>query len=186
MSAHYDAFAPPPLEATGGSADATEAASHIASVTLDQGGVKRWGEELENELRIALYELQEGGSLRVKGEGALAGPYALTVAAEGEAMRLEIAPAGNREGEGEPVVLCLSFAPFTEVVRDYFQICQRYFTAIRSAPGHEIEAIDMARRGLHEQGAALVTEQIGDHVAMQGKTARRLFTLLCALQFGRL
>ncbi|MGB0440133.1 MAG: UPF0262 family protein, partial [Paracoccaceae bacterium] len=78
----------------------------------------------------------------------------------------------------------LSLSPFRQVVKDYFQICKSYFDAVKSLPPSQIETIDMARRGIHNEGARILQERLEGKVALDDDTARRLFTLVCVLHFG--
>lgn len=147
----------------------------IVAVTLDEGSIARRGPEVDAERKIAIYDLLEGNSFAPRDSSG--GPYTLMLAVlEGRLVfdiRLE-------DGEGHARVI-LSLTPFGRVVKAYREICDSYYAAVKDAHPARIEAIDMGRRGLHDEGAALLMERLEGKIAMDALTARRLFTLVCAL-----
>ena len=107
------------------------------------------------------------------------GPYCLHVAMRDKKLLLDV-----RDESGAPVIAhLLSLTPFRRILRDYFMVCESYFAAIRTATPSQIEAIDMGRRGLHDEGAHLLSERLTGKIACDFDTARRLFTLLTALHW---
>ncbi|MEM9782169.1 MAG: UPF0262 family protein [Pseudomonadota bacterium] len=138
--------------------------------------------EIQQELDVALYDLMEDNRFRVLPRGAATvppGPYTLGIGMAERMLRLELATADGTQASE----LTLSLSPLRASIRDYFAICQSYFDAVKTLPPSKIEAIDMGRRGVHDEGARLLAERLGEHVAIDHDTARRLFTVICALQF---
>lgn len=149
--------------------------SRIARVTLDERSVVRRNPQIEHERAVAIYDLiEENSFILVDGPP---GPYDLSLGIEDNRLVLDI---GNESAE--PVAKhILSLTPFRRIVKDYFTVCESYYEAIkRSSPSH-IEAIDMGRRGLHNEGAELLRERLAGKIELDSNTARRLFTLICVL-----
>ncbi|MEM6972354.1 MAG: UPF0262 family protein [Pseudomonadota bacterium] len=138
--------------------------------------------EIQQELDVALFDLMEENRFRVLPRGETsppAGPYTLGIGMAERMLQLELATADG----GEASALTLSIAPLRATIKDYFAICQSYFDAVKTLPPSKIEAIDMGRRGIHDEGARLLIERLEAHVVVDHDTARRLFTVICALQF---
>ncbi|MFZ3233794.1 MAG: UPF0262 family protein [Stellaceae bacterium] len=147
----------------------------IAAITLDEHTVVRRNADIEHERATAIADLLEENSFApVSGRR---GPFDLHLAIEENRLTLDIRSAAD--GSSEAVVLPL--APFRRIVKDYFIVCESYYEAVRGARLGQVEAIDMGRRGLHDEGSALLTERLADKVAIDHATARRLFTLICVL-----
>lgn len=161
-----------------GEADAPGAAApteRIAAITLDEKTVVRRAPEIEHERAVAIFDLIEGNSFVPA--GGFTGPYALHLSIADNRLVMDIASEG-----GNPLTrVVLPLSPFRTIIKDYFQVCESYFQAIRSAPASRIEAIDMGRRGLHNEGSDLLRQRLKDKVEVDGNTARRLFTLVCVL-----
>ena len=147
----------------------------ICAVTLDERTVARRGPEIERERKVAIFDLIEENEFAV--EGRRDGPYALHLSIVDNRLMFDI----RREDETPLVAVGLSLSPFRKVVKDYWQICESYYEAIKHATPSRIEAIDMARRGLHNEGSELLRERLAGKVALDDNTARRLFTLICVL-----
>ena len=147
----------------------------ICAVTLDERTVARRGPEIERERKVAIFDLIEENEFAV--EGRRDGPYALHLSIVDNRLMFDI----RREDETPLVAVGLSLSPFRKVVKDYWQICESYYDAIKHATPSRIEAIDMARRGLHNEGSDLLRERLAGKVALDDNTARRLFTLICVL-----
>jgi uncharacterized protein (UPF0262 family) len=147
----------------------------LVEIALDERTVVRRTREIEQEREIAIYDLLDANSFAP--HGSAGGPYRLTLGIEENRLvfdiRLENGEACNK--------VMLSLAPFRSVIKDYFLICESYFKAIRSAPASKIEAIDMARRGLHDEGSRILKDQLEGRIEVDFDTARRLFTLICVL-----
>ena len=147
----------------------------LQSVLLDETSLASASRDQEHERQIAIFDLLEGN--RFAPEGAEAGPYDLRIALVENRLALEIT------GEGYERRHLLSLSPFRRVIKDYFLICESYYDAIRNATPTQIETVDMGRRGLHDEGSALLRERLEGKVAVDSDTARRLFTLICALHW---
>lgn len=147
----------------------------IARVTLDEKSVVRRSAEVEHERAVAIYDLiEENRFALVNGP---TGPYGLWLSIAENRLVLDV-----RSEQDEPVIkVMLSLSPFRKIVRDYFAICESYFEAIKKASPSQIEAIDMGRRGLHNEGAELLRDRLGGKIDLDPNTARRLFTLVCVL-----
>src|SRR5689334_11724620 len=147
----------------------------IVKITLDERTVVRRNPDVEHERAVAIYDLLEENSFAPT--GGYAGPFHLHLAIEESRLVLDV-----RSTEDEPLErIMLPLAPFRGIVKDYFLICESYYNAIRRATPSQIEAIDMGRRGLHNEGSELLRERLADKVAIDLNTARRLFTLVCVL-----
>ncbi|MBA4788171.1 MAG: UPF0262 family protein [Rhizobiales bacterium] len=150
----------------------------LCAVTLDEGSIGRAGADVEHERATAIYDLLEDNSFAPSNDPGT-GPYTLHIALLENRLVLDI----KREA-GEAVVQHhLSLTPFRKVVKDYFLICESYYEAIRTASPTQIEAIDMGRRGLHNEGSDLLRERLKDKIEVDFDTSRRLFTLICALHW---
>ena len=148
----------------------------VSAITLDEHSVVQRSRAVEQEREVAVYDLLEANLF--KPEGSPGGPYRLTLGIEETRLALDIA---LEDGTPHGKVL-LSLAPLRKTVKDYFLICENYYKAIRSAPPHQIEALDMARRALHDEGAQALKERLEGKIETDLDTARRLFTLVCVLQ----
>jgi uncharacterized protein (UPF0262 family) len=147
----------------------------IAQITLDERTVLRRSDDIEHERAVAIADLLQDNSFApVSG---IEGPFDLHLALEEDRLALDISVGGDQPLER--IVLPLS--PFRSLVKDYFLICESYYNAIRNASPVRIEAIDMGRRALHDEGSELLRERLAERVAVDFNTARRLFTLLCVL-----
>ena len=147
----------------------------IAKITLDERTVVRRNADIEHERAVAIFDLLEENSFApVAGYD---GPFHLDLGIEDNRLVLDI--RGTDDVSRERIVL--SLAPLRGIVKDYFLICESYFAAIKRASPMQIEAIDMGRRGLHNEGSELLRERLADKVALDLNTARRLFTLVCVL-----
>jgi uncharacterized protein (UPF0262 family) len=147
----------------------------IAQITLDEHTVVRRDPNVEHERQVAIDDLLADN--RFAPVSAIEGPFHLHLGVAENRMLLDI--RDNKDQPLEQVVLPL--LPFRKLVKDYFIICGSYYSAVREASPAKIEAIDMGRRGLHNEGSEKLAERLADRVAMDDNTARRLFTLLCVL-----
>jgi uncharacterized protein (UPF0262 family) len=150
--------------------------SRIVALDLDENTVLRRSPEIEHERAVAIFDiLEENRFAPVDHDG---GPYGLTLSIE-DRQRLVL---DIRHQDGKPVErVTLSLSPFRRIVKDYFQICESYFDAIKRLSPSQIETIDMARRGLHNEGSVLLSERLREKIDMDQDTSRRLFTLICVL-----
>jgi uncharacterized protein (UPF0262 family) len=146
-------------------------------VTLDENSIGRSSPDVEHERAVAIYDLIEDNSFApVDHDG---GPYSLNLSLAENRLVFDI-----RLSDGEPVMAhMLSLTPFKRIIKDYFLICDSYYEAIRTAMPDRIEAIDMGRRGLHDEGSRILQERIKRKLKVDFDTARRLFTLICVLHW---
>lgn len=154
------------------------AVGRLVEVVIEESGAARRSPEVAHERRVAIHDLIEQNSFRLV-DGP-PGPYRLRLRMEESRLIFEIVGGDGEAGELERVALPIQ--PFRRIIKDYFLICESYYDAIKTAPPSRIEAIDMGRRGLHDEGSTLLGERLADKVSIDHATARRLFTLLCVLQ----
>jgi len=149
----------------------------LVAVILDEASIGRGNPDQEHERAIAIYDIVESNSFGVPGHDG--GPYALHLGMVEKRLCFDI-----RTSEGEQVVSHhLSLTPFRNVIRDYEMVCDSYYKAIRSASSAQIEAIDMGRRGLHNEAAELLMQRLNGKIEVDFDTARRIFTLIFALHW---
>jgi uncharacterized protein (UPF0262 family) len=149
----------------------------LVALTLDEASIGRGSPDQEHERAVAIYDILEANSFAVPGDER--GPYALHLAIVENRLCFDIRTEG-----GEPVVAHhLSLTPIRKVIKDYEMICDSYYRAIRTASPAQIEAIDMGRRGLHNEAAELLVERLAGKVALDFDTARGIFTLIFALHW---
>lgn len=151
----------------------------ISHIELDESTILRRNADIEQERRIALFDLKEENTFRPLRAWAAGyhGPYHLRLSVEDGRLAMRLSDGQGQELE----TLILGLGRFRRLIREYFAICDSYYRAIRKATASEIETIDMARRGLHNQAAELLLERLDGKVETDIDTARRLFTLICVL-----
>lgn len=147
----------------------------LQSVALDEASLASVSRDQEHERQVAIFDLLEANYFEPA--GAEGGPYALTIALIDNRLALDI--TGPNYGHRH----LLSLSPFRSIIKDYFLVCESYYDAIRNATPAQIEALDMGRRGLHDEGSALLRSRLEGKVETDIDTARRLFTLVCALHW---
>lgn len=153
--------------------------NRLVAVHIDEDTLGASGPDAEHERRVAIFDLIEQNSFTVIGEEQ--GPYVLALSQVERRLVLAV----RNEAGAEVHTFILSLGPFRGVIRDYFMICDSYYEAIRTSTPHQIEAIDMARRGIHNEGSELLKERLEGKIEIDFHTARRLFTLICALHAGQ-
>lgn len=151
----------------------------LVSVEIDDETLAASGPDAEHERRVAIFDLIEANSFEVIDQDQ--GPYALHLSMQERKLVFDI----RTEAGAAVHAFLLSMNPFRGVIRDYFMICESYYEAIRNSTPHQIEAIDMARRGIHNEGSELVEQRLEGKVKVDFDTSRRLFTLICALHAGQ-
>lgn len=152
--------------------------NRLIAVTLDEASIERGSPDVEHERAVAIYDLLEENTF-APANVERPGPYRLDLSIQENRLIFAIADEG-----GQPVIAhLLSLSPLRKVIKDYFLICDSYFNAIRSAAPAQIEAIDMGRRGVHDDGSRILAERLEGKIKLDHGTARRLFTLICALHF---
>ena len=151
--------------------------ARLVEVTLDEASIGRNNAEVEHERVVAIFDLLERNSFALEGHDG--GPYTLHLSLADN--RLVFTVGDTDRAPIQHVMLSLS--PFRRLVKDYFLICESYYQAIKTQPASKIEAIDMGRRSIHDEGSQLLMERLKGKIAVDLPTARRLFTLLCALHW---
>ena len=149
----------------------------LASIVLDEASIGRGTPDQEHERDIAIYDLVEVNQFQLAGQAG--GPYALKIAMQDGKLALDISDAAGAHLAGH----ILSLSPLRAILKDYFMICESYYAAIRTASPAQIEAIDMGRRGLHNEGAQVLQDRLAGKIECDFDTARRLFTLVTALHW---
>ncbi len=155
----------------------------LAHIELDDSNLPPPTPEIEQERKVAIFDLLEENSFALpkrEDREVPEGPYHLALAIRERRLVFDI-----RTEKGEPAAeFHLSLSPFRQVVKDYWSICESYFDAVKNLPPSQIETIDMARRGIHNEGARILEERLEGKAVIDNSTARRLFTLICVLHHG--
>ena len=154
---------------------AAEAPQRIAAITLDERTVVRRSAAIEHERATAITDLLKDN--RFIPESGRAGPFHLHLAIAENRLTIEIRAPGDEPSE----TIVLPLAPFRRIVKDYFLVCESHYESIRGHGLARVEAIDVGRRSLHDEGSALLIERLAGKVTIDHPTARRLFTLICVL-----
>ncbi len=149
-------------------------ANRLTALELDETSLPARSREVDHERRVAIFDLLEDNSFALAGAP---GPYRLRLAIHEGRLLFDV----RSDDETKLRDIVMSLTPFRKVVRDYFMICESYYDAIRKLSPSQIETLDMGRRGLHDEGSELLRERLGGKIELDFGTARRLFTLLCAL-----
>jgi len=157
--------------------------SRIAQIEIDDRNLPPPTAEIEQERKVAIFDLLEDNTFDLpKRDDRVvpAGPYKVDLAIREKRLVFDISTeAGEKAAEFH-----LSLSPFRQVVKDYWAICESYYDAVKNMPPSQIETIDMARRGIHNEGARVLEERLEGKAIIDNDTARRLFTLICVLHFG--
>jgi uncharacterized protein (UPF0262 family) len=160
-----------------GASPGGESRSRLVAITLDEKSTATQNPNIEHEREVAIFDILEGNSFALHGRDE--GPYTLNLAIVEDRLVFTI---GNEAGAGL-VTHLLSLTPLKRIMKDYFLVCESYYQAIRTAPPSRIQAIDMGRRGLHDEGSVILMERLAGKISVDLDTARRLFTLICALHW---
>lgn len=158
-----------------GSITVPDPTQRIAEITLDERTVIRRSPEIERERAAAIADLVHANHFSPA--SGLVGPFRVHLATSEGRLAIEVAALGDNAGE----TVALSLRPFAGIIKDYFLVCESYSKAMRGANLAHVEAIDMGRRGLHDEGARLLVDHLAGKIAIDKETARRLFTLICVL-----
>jgi uncharacterized protein (UPF0262 family) len=149
--------------------------NRLVKIDLDGAGEPRRSAEAEQERAIAIYDILEDNIFRLESQ---TGPFHLKLRLEGRHVHFDI-----RQANETPLnQFFMAMGPLRRVMRDYFHVCDTYYDAIRTKSPSQIQAIDMGRRALHNEGSELLQSRLDGKVMTDFKTARRLFTLICVLQ----
>jgi uncharacterized protein (UPF0262 family) len=159
-----------------GAANAAQSPARLIEITLENGSGGRSNVNIEHEREVAIYDLLDGNSFEVDGHS---GPYKLALGIADDRLTFKIASEA-----GEPLVThAIPLQLLKRILKDYFLVLDSYYQAVRTAQPSRIEAIDVGRRGLHDEGSQLVVDKLAGKVAMDFETARRLFTLIATLHW---
>ena len=157
--------------------------SRICHIELDDSALPPPTPEIEQERRVAIFDLLEENTFDLpKRDDRIVpdGPYRVGLSIKEKRLVFDILT----EAEDRAAEFHLSLSPFRQVLKDYWAICESYFDAVKNMPPSQIETIDMARRGIHNEGARILAERLEGKAEIDNDTARRLFTLICVLHFG--
>jgi uncharacterized protein (UPF0262 family) len=152
-----------------------EGRNRLVDVALDEDSLAPASPSAEHERRIALFDLKEANSFAVVGEDR--GPYLLKLAMAEGRLAFDV----SDESGARVVLHYMPMSALRKMIKDYLLICDSYHTAIRTAAPSQIEAIDMGRRGLHNEAGEVLVDALAEKLTVDLETARRLFTLVCAL-----
>lgn len=151
--------------------------NRLIEVTLDDASIAKATPDVEHERAVAIFDLIEENSFKPVGDAG--GPYKLVLSVVDSKLVFDI----SRENDEKVVMHVLSLTPFRKVIKDYFLICESYYDAIRTSTPSQIEAIDMGRRGLHNEGSQTLNDRLDGKIEIDFDTARRIFTLICVLHW---
>lgn len=157
--------------------------SRITHIEIDDRNLPPPTPEIEQERKVAMFDLLEENSFELparEGHAKPEGPFHVDLSIKDKRLVFDIAT----EAKEKVVEFHLSLSPFRQVVKDYWAICESYYDAVKNMPPSQIETIDMARRGIHNEGARILADRLEGKAEVDHDTARRLFTLICVLHFG--
>tara|TARA_B100001093_G_scaffold189057_1_gene181628 strand:- start:1264 stop:1743 length:480 start_codon:yes stop_codon:yes gene_type:complete len=157
--------------------------TRIVHIEIDDANLPPPTPEIEQERKVAMFDILEDNSFKLPDhldKTYPSGPYRLGLAIREKRLVFEI----ETEEHQKAAEFHLSLSPFRQVVKDYWAICESYYDAVKNMPPSQIETIDMARRGIHDEGARILEERLEGKAEVDNDTARRLFTLMCVLHFG--
>jgi uncharacterized protein (UPF0262 family) len=152
--------------------------SRLVAITLDERSTATSNSNIEHEREVAIFDILEGNTFALEGRDG-EGPYKLNLALAEDRLVLAV----SDENDKSVITHMLSLTPLKRIMKDYFLVCESYYEAIRTAPPSRIQAIDMGRRGLHDEGSRTLLERLSGKITVDIDTARRLFTLICALHW---
>jgi uncharacterized protein (UPF0262 family) len=147
----------------------------LVAINLDEASIRRGGPNVEHEREVAIFDILESNRFELDGRDG--GPYVLNLALVEDRLVFAVAEQGTED----TFTVVLSLTPLRRVIKDYFIVCESYYQAIRTAPPSRIQSIDMGRRALHDEGSRVLVERLKGKISVDADTARRLFTLICAL-----
>lgn len=159
------------------SAQKEKSPDRLVEITLDQKSLGRATANIEHEREVAIFDILDGNVFRI--ESIDEGPYKLSLALAEDKLLMTV----TTEGGSEVAVHSVPLTPLKRIMKDYFMICETYYEAVRTAPPARIQAIDVSRRGLHDEGSTVLRDKLAPRVMVDEDTARRLFTLVCSLHW---
>jgi uncharacterized protein (UPF0262 family) len=156
--------------------------THLIHIDIEDQELAIPTPEIAQERKVAVFDILEENSFSLpvrSGLKLLKGPYKLILGIREGRLAFDVRTSSN-----EPAtIVALSLTPLRPVIKDYSQICEAYYDAVKTLPPAQIEAIDMGRRGIHDEGGRLLQERLENKIILDKLTARRLFTLICVLHF---
>jgi uncharacterized protein (UPF0262 family) len=162
-------FEPPEFERNG--------KSRLTAISFDGASIRRGNPNVEHEREVAVFDILEDNSFALVGR--VGGPYTLNLSIVEDRLVFTVGQSDN----SDTFTFVLSLTPMRRIMRDYFMVCENYYQAIRTAPPSRIQAIDVGRRALHDEGGRVLVERLKGKVVIDRDTSRRLFTLICALHW---
>jgi uncharacterized protein (UPF0262 family) len=151
--------------------------ARLVAITLDEASIRRANSNIEHEREVAIYDILESNKFELEGRDG--GPWALNLGLVEDRLVFAV----TQEGTADTFTVVLSLTPLRRLIKDYFLVCESYYEAIRTAPPSRIQSIDMGRKALHDEGSRVLLERLEGKIGVDGDTARRLFTLICALHW---
>jgi uncharacterized protein (UPF0262 family) len=151
--------------------------SKLVAIKLDEDSIRRGNTNIEHEREVAIFDILEANSFVLDGRDD--GPYTLELSIVEDRLVFAV----GHQGEGDTFTFVLSLTPLRRIMKDYFIVCESYYQAIRTQPPSRIQAIDMGRRALHDEGSRVLVERLKGKITLDKDTSRRLFTLICALHW---
>ena len=149
----------------------------LVDITLDAKSLGRTNPNIEHEREVAIFDILDGNAFRI--DGMDAGPYKLNLSLVDDRLVLAISPSS----EADAVEQTIALTPLKRIVKDYFMICESDYEAVRTAPPARIQAIDVSRRALHDEGSSLLKDKLLPKIIVDDDSARRLFTLVVSLHW---
>ena len=149
----------------------------LIEIKLDPKSLGRASANVEHEREVAIFDILDGNSFAL--EGQQSGPYKLHLSLSDDRLQLAV----NNEADVSVAAHQVPLTPLKRIMKDYFLVCESYYEAVRSAPPNKIQAIDVNRRSLHDEGSKVLVEKLQGKITLDNDTARRLFTLVCALHW---
>jgi len=151
--------------------------ARLVAINLDEASIGRASRNIEHEREVAIFDILESNKFELDGRDG--GPYVLNLGLVEDRLVFSVA----QQDAEETFTVVLSLTPLRRVIKDYFIVCESYYEAIRAAPPSRIQSIDMGRKALHDEGSRVLLERLKGKISVDGDTARRLFTLICALHW---
>ena len=151
--------------------------ARLVAITFDEASIRRGSSNIEHEREVAVFDILEGNRFALDGRDG--GPYKLKLSIVEDRLVLAV----SQESSDDTFTVVLSLTPLRRIMKDYFVVCETYYQAIRTAPPSRIQSIDMGRRALHDDGSRVLVERLKGKITVDRDTARRLFTLICALHW---
>jgi len=149
----------------------------LIDITVDEQSISHNSPEVQHERKVAIFDLLENNQFRL--ENGTIGPYSLHLEIVENRLAFHVAQEDGSHG----MTFLLSLSPFRKLIKDYFFVCESYYAAIKTEPPSRIEALDMGRRALHNEGTQILQQRLHGKISVDFDTARRLFTLICALHW---